>query len=137
MMDGNLLFEEAPYLKLTVTGRKSHVKRTVQLWFAYDNDGKLYFLAHKDSQWWKNVQANPKVEVEVLEVTFQGLGRLVPDKLGVVYELFKGKYGRDQVERWYSGKHGSQRQAVEIEVGRVIGKRPETTRPMEPIISIS
>ena len=135
MVESSLLFEEAPYLKLTVTGRKSHLKRAVQLWFAYE-DGKIYFLAHENSQWWQNVSANPKVEVDVLEVAFQGLGRIVPDKLSHIYKLFRAKYGADQMERWYGGER-SERQAIEIEVGRVIGKRPETPRLIEPLISIS
>jgi len=136
MVESSLLFEEAPYLKLTVTGRKTHLKRTVQLWFAYE-DGKIYFLAHKASQWWKNLSRNPKAEIDVLEVAFQGLGRLVPDKLSKIYTLFASKYGQDQMERWYGGKMRSQRQAIEMEVGRVIGKRPESQRPLESVISIS
>ena len=135
MVESSLLFEEAPYLKLTVSGRKTRLKRTVQLWFAYE-EGKIYFLAHKGSQWWRNLSASPKSEVDVLEVAFQGLGRLVPDKMNHIYDLFRKKYGADQVERWYGGGR-SQRQAVEIEVGRVIGKRPETPRAVEPVISIS
>lgn len=135
MVESSMLFEEAPYLKLTVIGRKTHLKRTVQLWFAYE-DGKIYFLAHENSQWWRNLSAGPKVEVDVLEVAFQGLGRLAPDKLNHVYNLFRAKYGPDQVERWYGGSR-SQRKAVEIEVGRVIGKRPETPKALEPVISIA
>jgi len=136
MVESSLLFEEAPYLRLTVTGRKTRLKRTVQLWFAYE-DGKIFFLAHRGSQWWKNLSHNPKAEIEVLEVAFQGLGRLVPDKLSKIYSLFSAKYGLDQMERWYGGKKRSQRQAIEVEVGRVIGKRPETQRPLESVISIS
>ena len=136
MVESSLLFEEAPYLKLTVTGRKTGLKRTVQLWFAYE-DGKIFFLAHKGSQWWKNLSRNPKAEIEVLEVAFQGLGRLVPDKLSKIYNLFSAKYGIDQMERWYEGRKRSQRQAIEVEVGRVIGKRPETSRRLESIINIA
>ncbi len=136
MVESSLLFEEAPYLRLTVTGRKTRLKRTVQLWFAYE-DGKIFFLAHERSQWWKNLSRNPKAEIEVLEVAFQGLGRLVPDKLSRIYSLFRAKYGVDQMERWYGGNKRSQRQAIEVEVGRVIGKRPETSRRLAPIINIS
>src|SRR5215831_14807105 len=135
-MDGNLLFEEAPYLKLIVKGRKSQLKRTVQLWFAYD-DGRIYFLAHKNSQWWKNVSMEPRVEVELFDVAFQGLGTLVPDKLSQIFGLFRRKYGADQVERWYGGKHRSERQPVEVAVGRVIGKRPGPPKTIEPLIGIS
>ncbi len=136
LMDGNLLFEEAPYLKLIVKGRKSQLKRTVQLWFAYE-DGSIYFLAHKNSQWWKNVSNEPRVEIELFDVAFQGLGRLVPDKIGQIFELFRRKYGQDQVERWYGGKQRSERQPVEVAVGRVIGKRPGPPKTIEPLISIS
>ncbi len=116
------MLEDAPYLNLIARGRKSGLEHSVELWFAFE-DGKLYFLAHEDSHWWKNMVKTPRVEVEVSEILFEGIGRLAPEKLDHVYSLFRRKYGDDQVERWYGGER-SKRRAVEIELGRVLGKHP-------------
>ncbi|HYY92570.1 MAG TPA: nitroreductase/quinone reductase family protein [Candidatus Dormibacteraeota bacterium] len=122
MATSEILLEETPYLHLTTRGRKTGLKHDVELWFAFD-DYKLYFLAHESSHWWKNIARTPRVEVEVSEILFEGKGRLVQGKLDHVLELFRRKYGGDQVERWYSGNR-SKRRAIEIELGRVLGKRP-------------
>jgi hypothetical protein len=125
-----ILLEETPYLNLTVRGRKTGLARTVELWFAFE-DGRLFFLAHEVSAWWKNIQKTARVEVEVGEILFEGTGSLVPESLEHVYALFRKKYGDDQVNRWYGGQR-SRRRAVSIELGRVLGKRPsQKMRPIE------
>ncbi len=122
MMTSEVMLEETPYLNLTTRGRKTGLKRDIELWFAFE-DGKLFFLAHESSHWWKNVVKNPRVEVEVSEILFEGIGRLVPEKLEHTFELFRRKYGNHQVDRWYGGER-SKRKAVEIQLGRVLGKKP-------------
>ncbi len=122
MATSELLLEETPYVNLTTKGRKTGLSRSVELWFAFE-DGKLFFLAHEDSDWWKNISKTPTVDVEVSEILFRGTGRVVPEKLPHIYELFRRKYGESQVERWYSGDR-SHRRAVEVELQRVLGKRP-------------
>jgi hypothetical protein len=117
-----ILLEETPYLNLTTRGRRTGLQHDVELWFAFD-DYKLYFLAHESSNWWKNIIRTPRVEVEVSEILFEGNGRLVQEKLDHILELFRRKYGENQVERWYGGNR-SKRRAIEIELGRVLGKRP-------------
>src|SRR3989440_12732578 len=102
MSTSELVLEETPYLNLTTRGRKTGLKHDVELWFAFE-DGRLYFLAHESSPWRKNVVKTPRVEVEVSEILFEGTGRLVTEKREHTYELFRGKYRRDQVERWYGG----------------------------------
>jgi hypothetical protein len=124
-----ILLEETPYLNLTVRGRKTGLARTIELWFAFE-DGRLFFLAHEDSSWWKNIQKTARVEVEVGEILFEGTGSLVPESLEHVYTLFRKKYGDDQVNRWYGGQR-SRRRAVSIALGRVLGKRP--SQKMSPI----
>jgi hypothetical protein len=125
-----VILEETPYLNLTTKGRRTGLTRSVELWFAFE-DGKLFFLAHEDSDWWKNVQKTPRVEVEVGEILFEGYGSLAQDKLEHVFELFRGKYGEDQVDRWYGGQRAN-RKVVAVELGRVLGKRPsERMRPIE------
>src|SRR6266567_4332880 len=108
MATSEIMLEETPYLNLTTRGRKTGLKHDIELWFAFE-DGKLYFLAHESSHWWKNVVKTPRVEVEVSEIIFEGTGRLVPEKLEQTFELFRRKYGREQVERWYGGGERSKR----------------------------
>jgi hypothetical protein len=83
----------------------------------------LFFLAHEDSDWWKNVEKTPRVEVEVGEIIFEGSGSLAQEKLDHVFRLFRQKYGEDQVTRWYGGQRSSRR-VVMVELGKVLGKRP-------------
>jgi hypothetical protein len=125
-----VILEETPYLNLTTKGRRTGVSRSVELWFAFEN-GKLFFLAHEDSDWWKNVERNPRVEVEVGEIIFEGYGSLAQGKLEYVFSLFRRKYSDAQVNRWYGGQR-SNRRVVAVELGRVLGKRPsEKMRPIE------
>ena len=125
-----IILEETPYLNLCTKGRRTGLSRTVELWFAFE-DGKLFFLAHEDSNWWKNMKKSPRVEVEVGEILFEGTGNLVQEKLDHVFALFRSKYGEDQVNRWYGGQR-SNRRVVAVELGKVLGKRPsEKMRPIE------
>jgi hypothetical protein len=125
-----VILEETPYLNLTTKGRRTGLTRSVELWFTFEN-GKLFFLAHEDSNWWKNVEKAPRVEVEVGEILFEGNGSLAQDKLEHVFGLFRRKYGDDRVNRWYGGQR-SNRRVVAVELGRVLGKRPtERMRPIE------
>lgn len=133
MATSEIMLEDTPYVNLATKGRKTGQVRNVELWFAYE-DGKLYFLAHEDSHWWKNILKTPRVEVEASEILFEGNGRIVQDKINHVFELFRRKYGGDQVERWYGGSR-SKRTAVEIVLGRVLGKRP-SARNVFPQIAI-
>jgi len=129
MATSEILLEETPYLNLTTKGRKTGLNHNVELWFAYEN-GRLLFLAHEDSHWWKNIEKNPRVEVEVSEILFQGKGSLVQQKLEHVLTLFRQKYGASQVERWY-GENRGRRKAVEIELGQVLGKRPISKQTLD------
>jgi len=125
-----IVLEETPYLNLTTKGRHTGLSRSVELWFAFE-DGRLFFLAHEDSSWWKNLGKTPRVEVEVGEILFEGTGSLVQERLEHVFNLFRLKYGDDQVNRWYGGRR-SNRRVVAVELGKVLGKRPsERIRPIE------
>jgi len=123
-----ILLEETPYVNLTAKGRKTGLDRRVELWFVFE-DGKLLCLAHEDSDWWKNIAKNARVEVEVSEIIFQGRGKLVPEKLEHAFALFRRKYGESQIARWY-GEDRGHRRAVEIELERVLGKRPTSREPL-------
>jgi len=125
-----IILEETPYLNLTTKGRRTGLFRSVELWFAFE-DGKLFFLAHDNSSWWKNLGKTRRVEIEVGEILFEGTGNLVQESLEHVFNLFRRKYGDDQVNRWYGGQR-SNRRAVAVELRKVLGKRPsEKMRPIE------
>ena len=129
MSTSEIVLEETPFLNLRTVGRKTGLKRDIELWFAFD-DYKLHFLAHESSNWWKNIVKTPRVEVEVSEILFEGKGRLVQERLDHIFELFRRKYGAAKVERFYGGSR-SKRRAVEIELGRVLGKRPTGKNHLE------
>jgi len=130
MATSEIVLEETPYLNLTTKGRRTGLFRSVELWFAFE-DGKLFFLAHESSNWWKNLGKTPRVEIEVGEILFEGTGNLVQERLEHVFNLFRRKYGDDQVSRWYGGQR-SNRRVVAVELGKVLGKRPsEKIRPIE------
>jgi len=77
------------------------------------------------------VKKTPRVEIEVGEILFEGSGSLAQEKLDYVFDLFRRKYGDDQVNRWYGGQR-SNRRVVSVDLGRVLGKRPsEKMRPIE------
>jgi hypothetical protein len=125
-----IVLEGTPYLNLTTKGRRTGLFRSVELWFAFE-DEKLFFLAHEDSNWWKNLGKTPRVEIEVGEILFEGTGNLIQEQLEHVFNLFRRKYGDDQVSRWYGGQR-SNRRAVAVKLGKVLGKRPsEKMRPIE------
>src|SRR5947208_15164840 len=113
MSTSELVLEETPYLNLTTRGRKTGLKHDVELWSAFE-DGKLYFLAHESSHWWKNVIKTPRVEVEVSEILFEGTGRLVPEKLEQAFEVFRHKYGTDQGKRRYGGERAKRKPKREL-----------------------
>lgn len=130
LLTSEIILEETPYLNLTTKGRRTGLSRSVELWFAFE-DGKLFFLAHEDSSWWRNIEKNSQVEVEVGEILFEGTGRLVQESLDHVFALFRRKYSDYQIDRWYGGLR-SKRRVVVVELGRVLGKRPSVKmRPIE------
>ena len=130
METSEVMLEETPLLELTTRGRATGLKHHVELWFAFEG-GSVYFLAHESSYWWKNIVKDARVEVEVSEILFEGTGKLVQEKLDHVFELFRRKYGADQIDRWYGTSRGN-RKAIEVQLGRVLGKRPSSKiKPLE------
>src|SRR5256712_1503899 len=126
----DVILEETPYLNLTTKGRRTGLTRSVELWFVFE-DGNLFFLAHEDSDWWKNVDKTARVEVEVGEILFEGNGSLAQEKLDHVFGLFRRKYGDVQVNRWYGGR-GYHRRVAAGWVVRGVGERaPGKMRAVE------
>ncbi|MDG6902009.1 MAG: nitroreductase family deazaflavin-dependent oxidoreductase [Nitrososphaerota archaeon] len=105
---------------LVTVGRKTGIPREVEVWFAFDAlSEKLVFLAHEESQWWKNIAANGKVRYRLPGNSKyrEGIAKVLPksDKsLHRVLELFNGKYGKGPVWSWYGDGDG--RVVVEIPI---------------------
>src|SRR5262245_7093867 len=92
-------------IEITVTGRSSGRKISNPVWFVHERD-KIYLLPVKgsDSDWYKNILKTRTMRLnadgkewtaEVTPITDQGTVREILEK-------FKGKYGADQVKKYYS-----------------------------------
>lgn len=106
---------EGALLYLETVGRRTGKMREVELWFAEEGD-RLYFLAHQDSAWWRNVVANPNVRIRIGTQHLRGVGRIVDFLRQRVYEMFQEKYGRAVVDEWYGDPARSRRKAVEVSI---------------------
>ena len=88
---------------LTTTGRKTGNAHTIEIWFAIDPEGgTLYMLSGGGtrSDWVRNIQADPAVQVRIKNRTLNGTGRLVgtskEDQLARRLVVAK-YYGRNEV----------------------------------------
>jgi len=92
-------------LNITVTGRRSGRKISIPIWFVLEGD-RLYLLPVKgsDSQWYKNVLKNPMIRIEAggAEAEFQAVSISDPSQVSSVVEKFRGKYGRNDVKKYYT-----------------------------------
>jgi deazaflavin-dependent oxidoreductase (nitroreductase family) len=99
---------DAVELRLAVTGRTSGAKRQVRLWFVV-LDGRLFVMAGEPrrNQWLRNVQANPRVEVELGGRTWQATATSAnggPDD-AAIRTAFGEKYGTRYLQRWLAESH--------------------------------
>jgi len=91
-------------IKITVTGRKSGRPISNPVWFVLDGD-TLYLLpvTGSDTQWYKNVLADPTIRIEAGGV--QRELKAVPitraAEVEAVVEKFRKKYAAD-VKKYYS-----------------------------------
>ena len=97
--------KNADEIEITVTGRASGHKISNPVWFVQKDD-KLYLLPVKgsDSDWYKNILKTRTMRLnadgkewtaEVTPITDQA-------KVRDIVEMFKRKYGTDQVKKYYS-----------------------------------
>jgi deazaflavin-dependent oxidoreductase (nitroreductase family) len=86
------------YLYLTTRGRKSGLPREIEIWFV-PRESRFYLIAeYPTSQWVRNLQAEPRVQVRLAEKTFSARAKVLskeiePDLYKAVQELFRQKYG--------------------------------------------
>ena len=90
------------YCYLTTTGRKSGLPREIEIWFGI-NGNSLYLLSGggDQSQWVKNLLANPNVTVRIAKHNFNGVARIVSEEKEetTARHMLAGKY-----QEWKEGK---------------------------------
>ena len=88
-------FADADYCYFTTTGRVSGKAHTIEIWFAL-SENTLYLLSggREKSDWIKNVQHTPDVQVKINETQFVGKARLVtsPEDDALARRLVLEKY---------------------------------------------
>ena len=66
-------------LRLTHRGRKSGKPYEVTIWFVVDRDA-IYLNGNLNTQWPRNLQANPEITMRIGQETFQGKANLVTER---------------------------------------------------------
>jgi len=92
-------------LNITVTGRKSGRAITIPVWFVLEDD-TLYLLPVEGThtQWYKNVLKNPAVRINAggAEAELKVVSITDAKRVASVVEKFRGKYGNNDVKKYYS-----------------------------------
>ena len=103
MQDNNDLIQllsqllKEDYCYLTTTGRKSGNSHEIEIWFGIQGNS-LYLLSGggDDSDWVRNLRANPNVAVRIAKHTFTGIARIVSEEK-------EGMMARHMLARKYQG----------------------------------
>jgi deazaflavin-dependent oxidoreductase (nitroreductase family) len=92
-------------INITVTGRESGRSISIPVWFV-SGDNKLYLLpvTGSDTQWYKNVQKNPSIQIEAGGAKAERKVALItdPKQVSSIAEKFRAKYGASDVKKYYS-----------------------------------
>ncbi len=92
-------------LEITTVGRRSGRRISLPVWFVSE-DRKIYLLPVRgsDTSWYRNLLANPSMELAVGGKRLRVVARPSSDRKSVekVVELFKRKYGESSIKRYYS-----------------------------------
>jgi hypothetical protein len=92
-------------LEITATGRVSVRKISNPVWFVQEGN-TLYLLPVKgsDSDWYKNILKTPTMRLSAERKEWSAEATPVTDgaKVREIVDKFKGKYGADQVKKYYS-----------------------------------
>jgi deazaflavin-dependent oxidoreductase (nitroreductase family) len=92
-------------VEITVTGRKSRRSISTPVWFLHEGQ-TLYLVPVKgtDSSWYKNVLAEPTMQISAggRRVTVKAKPVSDSRKLVEVVEKLRSKYGAGEVKKYYS-----------------------------------
>jgi len=92
-------------VEITVTGRKTRRSISTPVWFVHEGE-KLYLVpVHgTDSNWYRNVLANPTMQLSAKGRRITVKASPIPDpaKVNRVVEKLRSKYGAEEVKKYYS-----------------------------------
>ncbi|MBQ0903133.1 nitroreductase/quinone reductase family protein [Micromonospora sp. U21] len=91
-------------IDLTVTGRKTGRQISHPVWFVQEEESLfLVPITGSDSDWYKNVQRTPMIQVASNGTALSTSATPITDgdRVNHVVEMFRDKYGADQVEAHY------------------------------------
>ena len=93
------------YGYLTTIGRRSGKPHRIEIWFGVEAGGIFLMSGGKDqSDWVKNVIANPTVTIEIAGDTYTGRARILSDETSddqFARSLLVEKYQKDkELEKW-------------------------------------
>ena len=94
---------DAEEIELITRGRRSGRPHSVRLWSAFD-DGILWLRSDADTDWYRNLRADPHCRIRVGAVELDGIHeRNVDDaaELHRLVALWREKYGNEWVGDWY------------------------------------
>ncbi|MDG4792966.1 nitroreductase/quinone reductase family protein [Micromonospora sp. WMMD1082] len=103
-------------VELTVTGRKTGRQISHPVWFVQQDDNVfLVPVTGSDSQWYKNVQQTPMVQLTANGAALSSSATPITatDQVDRIVAMFRDKYGADQFESYYP-KHDV---AVQVPLG--------------------
>lgn len=110
-------FSDTDEVEITVTGRKTGRQITHPVWFVLEESSLfLVPITGSDSNWYKNVRRTPWVQVAANGTAINTSVTPItePARVTHVVEMFRDKYGADQIEARYP-KHDV---AVQVPIGR-------------------
>lgn len=92
--------------RLTHYGRRSGRPHEVTIWFLVEGDTVYLTTMNMQRQWTRNVQANPKVHLQIGGDRFTGDIEVITDsaKMAHVVELLRKKYLLARPYLWLKGK---------------------------------
>jgi hypothetical protein len=92
-------------IKISVVGRKSGKTISLPVWFVLESN-KLYLLPVQGSgtQWYRNVLKKPEIRIDArgAEAGFQAVPVTDVKVVKSVVEMFREKYGAEDVKKYYS-----------------------------------
>ncbi len=102
-------------VEITVTGRKSRRSISTPVWFLHEGQ-KLYLVPvmGTDSNWYKNVLAEPTMQISTSgrKVAVKAAPVADSSKVAEVVEKLRSKYGAGEVKKYYSKLDA----ALEVEI---------------------
>jgi deazaflavin-dependent oxidoreductase (nitroreductase family) len=111
-------WREGEEITIGVTGRKSGKRYSTPVWFVFDEPRRevsLIPVGGRQSNWFRNIQSNPKMEISLGEdrFTIDAVPDVEPTSVQRVTERFSAKYGADQIEKFYPTRDAIVRFIVE------------------------